>query len=641
VSYDEKRNRGLQNIISLFSLKNIGRIRLVAYLIFSLLFALTFPFAQWVYRNPLELRLFIPEVPFYAACAFLFLLVLDNFSRVSTITIPVHKSKPDFPNQNLSQQEPQQEQRFVFRPLFRLKGFFSPERKLYLLLFGIITLVYFLNFLMYYPGCGTVDSNSTINQALGYSPYTSWTSPFHTLVVSMILHIGLLLTDLKGALALFSIIQLLATTATLSYVLCWLKRKGVPSWAFALCLLFFVLNPIIARFAITMWKDIPFSLSVLLLITLLFDVAQSQGALLQNRRVFIKLLIICFCILFFRKNGLIIVGGVALFLLFWLKAKEKLPAVSLFVLLIASSIIQGPIFAAVGIESDHFVETVALPTQQLANLVYTDKPLSEEQAALMNGIIPEDKLKETYSYRSPDSMKYSGHFDYDYMDAHKTESLLAWLQLMPSYPKEYLQAWGALSYGYWYIGESNWVVSDAGFTRQEAHNLLFERTGFAWANAGLDTQYEDLRNYPLAFPLFNLACLVWITLASALLCFNKRSRWKIVCLLPALLLIFTMMLSAPTAELRYIFPLHLSLPLMLLLPFLQRQSPSDALVDAGADSRNRLETDQLLERPELVEQEVYRNGENNGQQIGNQLLDVEDIDIEIEQKGADCQACRI
>ncbi|MDR1183174.1 MAG: DUF6020 family protein [Coriobacteriales bacterium] len=566
----------MQRVVSLFSIKDIGRAKLGAYLVFSLLFSLTFPFAQWTHRISLGLHHFIPEVPFYTACAFLLLLVFDNLSRKASITVPerpvAKRQKGDGATSSASQ--PDQAKRQLFsRCLSRLKTSLTPDRKMQLLLFAVLAVVYFLNFLLYYPGCGTTDSDSAISQALGYSPYTRLTSPFHTFVISIILRIGLIFTDLEGALALFSTVQLLATAAVLSYFLCWIKRKGVPSWVFVLCLLFFALNPVVARFAITMWKDIPFSLSVLLLMTLLFDVAQSQGALLRNNRsMLIKLLIICFCILFFRKNGLIIVAGVAVFLLFWLKAKEKLPAISLLVLLAASAIIQGPVLTAAGMEPDSFVETSALPIQQLTNLVYRGEALSEEQMALMNNIIPEDKLREVYGYHSPDPMKFSGWFDYDYLDAHKTEFMLTWLELMPSYPKEYLQAWGSLSRGYWYIGEAKWIVSPAGFARQGSTNILLEHTGFTWASVGLDTQYEDIRNYPLIYPLFNLGCLVWMTLASALLCFNKNSRWKLVCLLPVLLLVFTMLFGAPATELRYIFAIHLSLPLLLLLPFLRRQA---------------------------------------------------------------------
>jgi hypothetical protein len=561
----------------MFSLKEISRAKLGMYSLFSLLFGLTFPFAQWVYRNPLELRMFIPEVPLYAVVAFLLLLVIDNLSRKAALVISEPSEKEQQKNSStlpLAEQSEQDERRSPPRFWPRVKASLTPDRKLCLLLFGVLAVVYFLNFLMYYPGCGTADSDVAINQALGYEQYSSWMPPFHTFIVSIILHIGLLVSDLEGALALFSTIQLLVCAAVYSYFLSWLKRKGIPSWAFTLCLLFFALNPIIARFAVTMWKDIPFSLSILLLVTLLFDIAQSRGALLRNRRALIKLLVICFCVLFFRKNGLIIVGGVALFLLFWLRP-QKAPAISLFLLLIASSVIQGPVFAAIGIKPDHFVETVALPMQQMGNLVYMDRPLSEEQATLMNEIIPENTLREVYRYYSPDSMKYSGSFDHDYLDSHKGEFLLTWLQLMSAYPRDYLQAWGSLNYGYWYVGSSGWIVADAGFARQEARNLLFERTGFTWANTGLDTQYEDIRNYPLTYPLFNLGCLIWMTLASALLCSNKNSRWKLVCLLPALLLIFTMLVSAPTAEFRYIFALHLSLPLTLALPFLKRQAQSD------------------------------------------------------------------
>jgi hypothetical protein len=153
-----------------------------------------------------------------------------------------------------------------------------------------------------------------------------------------------------------------------------------------------------------------------------------------------------------------------------------------------------------------------------------------------------------------------------------------------------------LSYGYWYIGESRWIVSGAGFTRQEAQNLLYERTGFVWANDGLDTGYEDIRNYPPLVPLFNLGCLTWITLASTLLCLRKGSRERIVCLLPALLLIFTMLFSAPAAEFRYVFALHLSLPLILLLPFLRQSPERPGLVEQRVDGDSVCSTPSEHER---------------------------------------------
>jgi hypothetical protein len=570
-----RKDMDLRRFTSICSLKRIGRLKLGVYVVFSLVFGLTFPFAQWVFRNPLELRMFIPELPLYAFIAFVLLVVLDNFSHRTTITLPACPVT----EQAGSKQAPrstspdESKQHLVSRCLSWLKRALTSDRRLFLLIFAVIASVYFMNFLMYYPGIGSTDSDTTINQALGYTSYTSWIPPFYTFAVSLILRGAMLFTDLEGAIALYSSIQILASAAVLSCFLCWLKRKGIPSWLFAVCLLFFVLNPIIARTVITMWKDIPFSLSVLLLIMLLFDVAQSRGTILQDRRTLIKLFVICFLILFLRKNGAIIIGGTAIFLFAWLKPKrKKLPAIGLLLLLIGSSVVQGPGFAAMGIASDHFIETVALPMQQVGNLVYTDKPLSEEQMALMNDIISEETLKETYSYRSPDTMKYSGgRFDYNYLDSHKMEFMRLWLELAPSYPKEYLQAWGSLSYGYWYVGDSRWIVSGSQFERQEIRNLLFERTGFAWAEVGRDTQYEDIRNYLPLYPLFNLGCLTWITLAITLLCFNRQSRWKIICLLPALLLLFTMMFSAPVVEFRYVFAIHLSLPLMALLPFLRRQ----------------------------------------------------------------------
>lgn len=139
--------------------------------------------------------------------------------------------------------------------------------------------------LMHYPGNLSPDSLSSVSQVLELSELNNHHPIAFTLLIQAGMGFGSLFSvDICDQIACFTVFQMLLLSAVLGYCVSWFSRFGVGEKKtyviVALITIFFSLNPVIASYAITMWKDVLFGGWMLLLVLFLYDVAQSHGLLL-------------------------------------------------------------------------------------------------------------------------------------------------------------------------------------------------------------------------------------------------------------------------------------------------------------------------------------------------------------------------
>ena len=125
-------------------------------------------------------------------------------------------------------------------------------------------------------------------------------SVFHTLLMCNVIAFGERLVSFNFGVALFNILQAIFISALFSYVIIWMRSKGVPSWMRAASTLYFAINPVVSMFVLCSNSDTLFSAVVVFFCMCLYDLMSSNSA---KRSLFVLLIIAGFLICVLRPNG--------------------------------------------------------------------------------------------------------------------------------------------------------------------------------------------------------------------------------------------------------------------------------------------------------------------------------------------------
>lgn len=444
-----------------------------------------------------------------------------------------------------------------------------------LLIFAIIVVLWLPYFLIYYPGNLSPDSFSSIYQSIGTYPYNNHHPIVFTLLVQFFIKFGMMFGNLNFAVACFSFTQLIALAGLLSYTVYWLKKKGTPGYILILITLFFSLNPVIAMYSITMWKDVIFAGWILLLMLHLYDVIESNGSLYDSAKGLFVLAVLSIVVSFSRNNGLYIVIAVLVSLAVYFRKyyKRLLPVFLSIILFIA--IIQGPIYNLLGINQSNFAESVGLPLQQIAYTLDQNGPTNKQQVEFINNILPVETITEVYKPYSSDYIKFNPSFNNEFLNNNKFEFLKTWLSILPSNFTRYVKAWLMQTTGYYHIGTTSWIVYDRiDATNNGTNDLGIINTDFIQKHMHVNLQptvrqvINKITTYPIIENLYSIAFMVWVTFFCALAMIIKKRSKYILALVPLIALWGTIMIAAPTyCEFRYMFSFHLALPFIILMLF--------------------------------------------------------------------------
>ena len=140
-----------------------------------------------------------------------------------------------------------------------------PKRLFFLTFAAIAVIDIGYLFAARYPGVLTTDSYTTVAQILN-GDYNN-TMPFwHTMLVQVFLKLGLaLFGEINRAVAFYHVFQLLFVSAIFAYTLMTLYQVGVPRLLLGGVFFVYGLLPYNIVYSVTLWKDIPFGASALLM----------------------------------------------------------------------------------------------------------------------------------------------------------------------------------------------------------------------------------------------------------------------------------------------------------------------------------------------------------------------------------------
>lgn len=167
--------------------------------------------------------------------------------------------------------------------------------------------------LAYWPGILTPDSISHWTQ-IHTGQFNDWHSIFYSVVLWA-------LTRIIDHPALISFIQIILLSVSTAWGLGELQKWGVKPiylWGVTLLQAFAFQNMITV---ISVWKDVPYSVCLLLVTIQMMKVIRTQGNWLHAKKNMLGVLLVMCGLLLFRKNGLLVVFGTfGLWFLFYQKS---------------------------------------------------------------------------------------------------------------------------------------------------------------------------------------------------------------------------------------------------------------------------------------------------------------------------------
>lgn len=430
-----------------------------------------------------------------------------------------------------------------------------------------IYLVYFFN--VAYPGYFTTDSLGAIGQAIK-NQYNN-TSPFwHTMLVKLCIDIGTVLGgEGNSAVSVYAIVQAITMAAIFAYTVTTLYQAGIPKYFIAIVYGMYALLSYNVAYAVTMWKDVPFSGAALLVVVSLYRILKGIGKNRTLNYVVFGIGGIAFCTM--RTNGWYAYLAIAIALLIMTRRQHKKLIALLGVVLAVAWLGNNPLLDALGVEEGDFVEALAVPFQQISRVVVENGEISDEDKDMLEQIFDLEKVKEYYDPLTVDPIKFKAFRgnQRDYLREHLAEYASLWLKLGKQNPWLYLKAWIDETQGYWNAGYHYWIYPTGGssekygITRPALDNIV---------KRGFERLFHFMESTPpITQPLYGIGFQVWI-LMFCLIVNAFRKRQETLLTIPIVVIVVGLWLGTPVfAEFRYAYPVFITVPFLLNITVFQSE----------------------------------------------------------------------
>jgi hypothetical protein len=167
--------------------------------------------------------------------------------------------------------------------------------------FFVVMLVGLIYVFIYNPAISSYDTVTQFNQALGLEPLVNWHTPFHTLIIRLLLSI-------YNHPTFVVLIQCLFFAFVVASGFKFLYSIGLSRIMAISFVVIFAFSPNNAIHLVTIWKDIPYAASLLwatiLIAKLLFKEADNNKVL-NYKFIFLQSSICMILILLLRQNGIV------------------------------------------------------------------------------------------------------------------------------------------------------------------------------------------------------------------------------------------------------------------------------------------------------------------------------------------------
>jgi hypothetical protein len=298
-------------------------------------------------------------------------------------------------------------------------------------------LVYWL---VLWPGLMSMDSYEQWSQTIS-GKFNNTHPVFHTLTI-------LLLRKIWDSPAMITAAQILLLSLVAGIALMRLERYGAHRKILWLSAFLLALSPVNGSMAVTLWKDVPYSIATLSFFICVVEIVFTRGEWLKKASHLILISLLAILAALLRHNGMpVACGTLALFALVYAGQRVRLLASAGFVFLFWL-VVSGPFYTALGIPP--MGVRAQIPSHHVAAHVFYGTPLTGDEKAFLNQIMPLKSEWKYSCYNSEDTF-YSPQFDRAYADEHVSELTQTFLALLRRNPRLDLHTLLCVSSGVWRI----------------------------------------------------------------------------------------------------------------------------------------------------------------------------------------------
>mgnify|MGYP004547953987 FL=1 len=433
----------------------------------------------------------------------------------------------------------------------------------------LLCLLCWLPYYLYqYPGIMTPDSINQFEQVLGVIPYNNHHPFAHTMVFALLYKAAFALTgNMVVSVGFYTFAQMCLLSAGMAFFISTLRQQRIRPFVLLLLTAFYAMIPYHAVFSVTIWKDIPFAAAVLFFNCLLLRLIL-RGSLLLHERILLLFSGMMICL--FRSNGWYAFLVAVPFLLFFFRKQKRQVYPCLLVTLLLCVLIKYPVMNHFQVTQPDLIESLCIPTQQIAAVLCNDRELTAEERGLIENVIDLTYIKELYNPTFADNMKELVRAgDQEYLASHKKEFFKLWISLGLRYPGDYLDAYIQQTYGYWYPDSFYLVAEAEGVSATELGVSTRHLIGGPLVVKGKELAIKLGSIVPIYGTLWSMGVACWVLLFSMGTVLVRRETRKLLCYLPSVLLLFTVLIATPVAtEFRYVYFMVYSMPFYLMAAML-------------------------------------------------------------------------
>ena len=460
-------------------------------------------------------------------------------------------------------------------------------------IFGLSFLLIFLCwlpvYLAYYPGICAYDVTVQTGQIVDHA-YNDHHPIAHTLLLAGSMRLGeSVFADVNTGLAVLTFVQMTCLAAVIAWGIALLAGRGIRRGFLILLQIYGMAYPFHFYMSVSVIKDVFFSVFFLIQMLALCEVIRRRKSAVDGYDVLFFLSGVGMQL--FRTNGryamLVLAVFVLMALLFGRGARRfwgKLCINCVLSLLLGSLCLSG-LFRLTGAQQGDRREMLSMPIQQLARcmlyhggvgeLAEDDGTMAAEDRKLINDFLLDESYRE---YRLEISDPVKSHTN-TYVVRYRTGDFVrTYFRLLGQYPGDFINAALAVNAGYLYVGdESHADINKNGVDR----GLGYVQT--RWVDAELnprgiyqDSKWEGLHEFlekwadenaylkiPVLKFLFVPGVFLWLYLLLAGRLAERRNYAGCVPLALVLGYYITLFLG-PAVQLRYLYPLMLTLPFAAL-----------------------------------------------------------------------------
>lgn len=371
-------------------------------------------------------------------------------------------------------------------------------------------------------------------------------------------------------IACYMIVQMVIVSGGFTYLLSYMRRRGVSRTVRVISLLYFAFFPVVVMFTLCSAKDALFTVALLMLLLALLDMGSSAETFFSSGRKMLFFVLSAAAMMIFRKNGVYAFAVMVPILLIYQKKYLKKMALLLAAAFLSYFLVNGALTVALHAGHGENQEILTVPIQQLARTYKFNKEAFEpEDIEALHEVLPEEALV-LYNPKLSDPVKV--RFQNEVFAADKSKYAGLWVRIGLKKPLSYINAWLMNSYGFWYpdtvidVYSGNTVFTftyeDSSYFGYEVEEPGYRDSKIPW----LDEAYRKLaleisqEKIPIYSMLYSPGGIFWC-IAFVFTYVLYRRKYHIVIPYLMVLLVWLTVILGPTYLPRYVLIFWYGLPL--------------------------------------------------------------------------------